>query len=280
MRIKKSRLSSTHVLLFLVLCILVSCTIKSPVLMYKDQRVDDPDKIPLRAGLKIVSLQGFQGVDIKSSQATLMIPLITYKGEFPKGKESEFLSDMVRQYFFDTSMFDYIYNSPFRNQDVDIILYLKLNRFILRNNKGWVTFRNVLNLIGTAAPLVLPFVLQRSSNDLTSKSSPPSTSTIGLASAGLLVIQLLPLVLPQEKFYTEYDIELELFLPNGEKIISFKKLGSGKELVRIFGKPFGEYLYHKSIFRKVFLSIMDEIRGEIKKNRDLIIAKHKEWLIS
>ncbi len=248
--------------------------------MYKDQRLEDPDKIPLRAGLKITSLQGFQGVDIKSAQETLMIPLITYQGEFPKGKESEFLSDMVRQYFYDTSMFDYIYNSPFRNQDVDIILNCKLNRFILKNNKGWVTFRNVLNLIGTAAPLVLPFVLQRSSNDSTSKSSPSATSTIGLASAGLLVIQLIPFVLPQEKFFTEYDIELELLLPSREKIISFRKLGSGKESVRSFGQPFGEYLYHKSIFRKVFLSIMDEISGEIKKNRDLIIAKHREYLKS
>ncbi|RPI00509.1 MAG: hypothetical protein EHM64_17050 [Ignavibacteriae bacterium] len=279
MRIEKSRFSSTHIPLFLVLGILVSCTMKSPVLMYKDQRVDDPDKIPLRAGLEIVSLQGHQGVDIKSRQTILMIPLVTYQGEFPKGKESEFLSDMVRQYFIDASMFDYIYNFPFRNQDVDIILNFKLKKFILQNNKGWVTFRNVLNLLGTAAPLALPFVLKRSSNDLTSTGSTVSTSTIGLASAGLLAIQLLPFVLPQEKFYTEYEIELEVLLPNGEKIISFRKLGSGKESVRIFRQPFGEYLYHGSIFRKVFLSIMDEIRGEIKENRDLIIAKHKEWLI-
>ena len=83
-----------------------------------------------------------------------------------------------------------------------------------------------------------------------------------------------------DKCDTEYDIELEVLLPNGEKIISFRKSGSGKESVRIFGQAFGEYLYHKSIFRKVFLSIMDEIRGEIKKNKDLIIAKHKEWSIS
>ncbi len=248
----------------------------SPIMFYKDHKIDDPDKIPLRAGLKTSLLQGVKGVDVESSKWMFIFPIYKYVGEFPKGKEGEFLSDMVRQYFLDTSMFEYVYNSPFRTQDVDVIVNVKLNKFILKNNKGWVTFRNMVPLMSLGASIALP--LLTNSSDSTGTAS--SSSTMYWVSLGIMMLPLVfEMALPAEKYYAEYDIDVELLLPNGEEIKTYRKVGSGNESVGLSDRPYSEYLFYKSIFKKVFLALLDETRAEIKKDKDLIINKYKEFLI-
>jgi hypothetical protein len=217
-------------------------------LFYKDSAESNPQRLPLRAGLVIENTQAIaDNVNVGGGVGSLLpiIPLYLFKfhAEFPKGKEGEFLADMIRQYFVDSGVFDYIYPFPFKNIDTDIVVNIKINSFKLKNKKSWNYMKNCV------FPMI-PFV--------------------GYFSQ---------FVLPNEKYSAEYNFTAQILLPNGKLIKEYTISGFGKQSVGFFKEPYGKYLFYNSIFKKTFLKLMDEIKAKIIMDRDLIIQSYKSFLV-
>lgn len=232
----------------LLVLFLSACTSRIPILYYKDSAESNPQKLPLRAGLKIENAQAIgDNVNVKGGMGTFLplIPLYlyTFHAEFPKGKEAEFMADMIRQYFVDSGIFDYIYPFPFKNTDVDIIVNLKLNKFVLKNSKSW---NYIKNSIFPIIPVIGSF---------------------------------LPFILTNEKYSAQYDFTAQILLPNGKLIKEYNVFGVGKESVSFGKEPYGKYLFYNSIFKKKFLQLMDEIKAKIIMDRDPIIQSYKNFLV-
>lgn len=242
---------------FLVICF-SACTTKLPILMYKDSSEKNPDAFPLRAGIIIVNTQALDGIKVDGGMAPIipLVPLYMYsfRAEFPKGKETEFLADMVRQYFLDVGVFDYTYNYPFKKTDVDIIIELKLNKFHLYNDK----LLNYLMNQGMFIPIPLSFI----------------SPIIGMV--GSLVGSILPLFI-KEKYTAEYDFELNVLRPDGKRIKNYKGYKKDSDTVGSL-QAYGEYLWYKSVFKKCFLSLMNDLKDKMMSDRDEIIQAYKKFL--
>ena len=231
------------ILVLVIFTFMIGCTMKAPILLYKDSSERNPGMLPLRAGLVVENTQVLQGINVKSKQGALLplIPLyfLTLKAEFPKGKEAEFMADMIRQYYVDSGIFEYNYQYPYKKSDVDIIVKTRLNKFSVKNSKSWdYLYNSVLSF-------VVPFG---------------------------------QFFLPQAKFYADYDITVSILLPNGKLIKEFNASKNGKDSVSMFGQPYGEYMFYKSIFKKIFINTMDSIKEGILIDRDKIIQAYKEFL--
>jgi len=241
----------------LVLIAFGACTAKAPILFYKDESERNPRCLQLKAGLLIENVQeALKAVNIK----TPIFPIFSYfKAEFPKTKQAEFLSDMIRQYFLDSGIFNYVYNYPFENEDIDIIVNLRLNKFKLYNDKLVANLTTYGNLV---IPIGAMFVFK----------------SLGMQLAVLSVAVSIPIFIT-EIYNVEYDFYVELMLPDGKKINGYEAQGKGKKTLGALKDPYGEYLYYRSIFKKVFLKVMDEIKDKILADREKIIQAYRGFLL-
>jgi len=84
-------------------------------------------------------------------------------------------------------------------------------------------------------------------------------------------VNFLVIILPQQIFISEYDLEMEVKKPNGEVIGKFWHLRPSKwSYVWIYQQPLADYIWYHSVFKKQFLAIMGEFNNDLE---NLLIKK-------
>lgn len=218
--------------LALSLPLLTGCSIKSPALMFTRQSTTSPKQLPVRAGVVVEGSAAHDPTDI----FTYQFPFVFLHAQFPKPVEMEYFSDCVVDYFRDFATFQYTYPSPFDPRDVDLVVVVRPKIASAANNTGYSTAM-------TIAPQFLP----------------------GLGA-------LVPFVLPQEQFSSDFTLEFALQTRDGREIATYESSASGSEWVWIYKQPFANYMWYDSVFRKSFFSVMEEVKQAIEKDSDKIMA--------
>ncbi len=229
--------------LFCVAVVISSgCVVRSPILMYKQYSVrDNPNRLPVKAGIAKVKLA--QETSVASIVTfSLPIPFMTTTAVFPKDTEEGFLEDSLLQYIRDVKLFDFAYSSPFDKRDVDVILNFTFERFTASNNKLYSEGLLLFNFL-------VPYIV-------------PQLSILGIIN---------PFALPQEIFSANIELHLDVNLPDGTKVTSYQSSHYGTEAVWIYGQPYANYTWYNSVFRKVFLRALDDIKGQLEGDSDHIV---------
>lgn len=231
--------SMRGLLIILAACILlgpVGCQMKTPVIFYKEAAESNPKKINAKIGVDMPNFsEAGKLIQMKSTNFVLIIPAYTFTADFPKRVDREFFVDLMHQYLKDSDMFSYAYSTPFDKNDVDLVMESDVRKFKYTNGSWGTTWSCIGQVIG-----IVPFV-------------------------GLILTLIWIFAVPQEKFAVEMDMEVTLKTADGQLVGKYEASASGKDSIKMLAQPWGEYMWYKSVGRRIFLEVLDGIRGKMEE---------------
>ncbi len=111
-------------------------------------------------------------------------------------------------------------------------------------------------------------ILEVKINDILAKNSTPYSLIWQLPFLNILTL----LGVPQERFSMLFDIRVDVKQPDGTLITSYKARWSDADWVTIYEMPYADYMWYESVFRDVFMKVLDSISAKITSDSEQIIS--------
>ena len=159
--------------------------------------------------------------------------IYTISAGFPKRDEMEFFRDSICRDLFDTCTFRYTYPAPFEDAAVDLIVEVTATDVEMSNNKTYSV------IIGN-----VPYVN---------------------------IVTLFGV--PQEYFHARLGLKFDVKTPDGAVVKSYTTTHEGREGVSLYRMPWANYIWYRSVFRRVFLSAMDDFRKKLVEDKALLLQR-------
>ena len=226
---------SKLIIITIVLLAGSSCTITSPVMLETPAPKSRSNALPYTVGVSKISKKGSQSLTkIKTFQT---FGLMQMSGRMPRRSETDYYNKSFVNALRSNGLFSYVYGTPYDRNDVDLIIEVEMNDFIIKNSP----YGTLMSHAGFV-PVIGIFV-----------------------NLGVLVNAI-----PQEHFSGRWAIQYHLKTKSGKLIKTYKDDKAFRDFVRLWEQPFAKYSWYESQWLSLFNTSLNNIQAEIRKDSELI----------